>query len=117
MEINFMKTIGLHENVVTMLGCCTLYPPLCLLVEYIPHGDLLHYLRDLRKTVMTYHSKRKLKKVKDFLCKPYSSRPRRRADIRPGKLYADVAKLRARFELPRKTTANQTQQKRGGDPL
>ena len=51
MEINFMKTIGRHENVVTMLGCCTLYPPLCLVVEYVPHGDLLHYLRDLRKTV------------------------------------------------------------------
>ena len=51
MEINFMKTIGHHENVVTMLGCCTLYPPLCLVVECVPHGDLLHYLRDLRKTV------------------------------------------------------------------
>lgn len=50
MEINFMKTIGHHENVVTMLGCCTLYPPLCLVVECVPHGDLLHYLRDLRKT-------------------------------------------------------------------
>jgi len=49
-EINFMKTIGRHENVVTMLGCCTLYPPLCLVVEYVPHGDLLHYLRNLRKT-------------------------------------------------------------------
>lgn len=56
MEINFMKTIGLHENVVTMLGCCTLYPPLCLVVEYVPHGDLLHYLRDLRKAVRTRHS-------------------------------------------------------------
>lgn len=51
MEINFMKTIGHHENVVTMLGCCTLYPPLCLVVECVPHGDLLYYLRDLRKTV------------------------------------------------------------------
>ena len=56
MEINFMKTIGLHENVVTMLGCCTLYPPLCLVVEYVPHGDLLHYLRDLRKAVITCRS-------------------------------------------------------------
>jgi len=69
MEINFMKTIGLHENVVTMLGCCTLYPPLCLVVEYVPHGDLLHYLRDLRKAVMTRHS---------FPREPYSSRARRR---------------------------------------
>ena len=51
MEINFMKTLGRHENVVTMLGCCTLYPPLCLIVEYVPYGDLLQYLRNLRNTV------------------------------------------------------------------
>ncbi|XP_074624032.1 uncharacterized protein LOC141881991 isoform X2 [Acropora palmata] len=50
MEINFMKTLGRHENVVTMLGCCTLYPPLCLIVEYVPYGDLLKYLRNLRNT-------------------------------------------------------------------
>ncbi|XP_029207243.2 uncharacterized protein LOC114970916 isoform X1 [Acropora millepora] len=49
-EINFMKTLGRHENVVTMLGCCTLYPPLCLIVEYVPYGDLLKYLRNLRNT-------------------------------------------------------------------
>ena len=80
MEINFMKTIGLHENVVTMLGCCTLYPPLCLLVEYVPHGDLLHYLRDLRKAVRTRHNS-------------HASRILPALDI--GKLYADVA----RFEI------------------
>lgn len=51
MEINFMKTLGRHENVVTILGCCTLYPPLCLIVEYVPYGDLLQYLRNLRNTV------------------------------------------------------------------
>lgn len=50
-EINFMKMIGKHENIITILGCCTLYDPVCLLVEYAPHGDLLHYLRDLRKKV------------------------------------------------------------------
>ena len=50
-EIGFMKTVGQHQNVVAMLGCCTLYPPLCLIVEYVPHGDLLRYLRELRKKV------------------------------------------------------------------
>ena len=80
MEINFMKTIGLHENVVTMLGCCTLYPPLCLVVEYVPHGDLLHYLRDLRKAVRTCH----IFQASGNLPTP---------DV--GKLYAD----RARFDI------------------
>ncbi|XP_031560988.1 uncharacterized protein LOC116296998 isoform X2 [Actinia tenebrosa] len=56
-EINFMKVIGRHENIVTILGCCTLYDPLCLLVEYAPHGDLLHYLRDLRKKFEQEHRK------------------------------------------------------------
>lgn len=48
-----MKMIGKHENIITILGCCTLYEPICLVVEYAPHGDLLHYLRDLRKKVNT----------------------------------------------------------------
>lgn len=50
-EINFMKTIGKHENVISIIGCCTLYDPVCLLVQFAPHGDLLHYLRNLRKKV------------------------------------------------------------------
>lgn len=97
MEINFMKTIGLHENVVTMLGCCTLYPPLCLVVEYVPHGDLLHYLRDLRKAVMTRHS---------FPREPYSSRARRR------KIMCGCCKACCTlWDFRAKATTNQRQQK------
>ncbi|XP_069691474.1 fibroblast growth factor receptor 2 isoform X2 [Periplaneta americana] len=48
LEIAMMKRVGRHPNVVTMLGCCTLKQPLCMIMEYVPCGDLLQYLRQLR---------------------------------------------------------------------
>ena len=50
-EIQLMKAVGSHKNIVSMVGCCTLEEPMFLLVEYAPYGDLLHYLRKHRKTV------------------------------------------------------------------
>ena len=50
-EIEFMKAIGYHENILAILGCCTQQLPLCLIVEYVPNGDLQSYLRKLRKEV------------------------------------------------------------------
>ena len=52
-EIQLMKNMGSHKNIVNMLGCCTLQEPMFLLVEYIPHGDLLHYLRKRRGKVLS----------------------------------------------------------------
>ncbi|CAH3043290.1 unnamed protein product [Pocillopora meandrina] len=52
-EIRLMKAVGTHKNIVNMLGCCTVEEPMFLLVEYIPHGDLLHYLRKRRGKVFT----------------------------------------------------------------
>lgn len=43
-----MKSIGYHSNVVNMIGCCTRQDPICLVVEHVALGDLLHYLRDYR---------------------------------------------------------------------
>ena len=44
-----MKSIGSHPNVVGMIGCCTALPQyVCLVVEHMPGGDLLHYLRGHR---------------------------------------------------------------------
>ncbi|XP_048586474.1 uncharacterized protein LOC116615087 isoform X2 [Nematostella vectensis] len=47
-EIQLMKEVGSHRNIVNMLGCCTLTEPMFLIVEYLPYGDLLHYLRKRR---------------------------------------------------------------------
>ena len=50
-EIQLMKEIGYHENVLQILGCCTVRHPLCLITEFAPYGDLLTYLRKLRDQV------------------------------------------------------------------
>jgi serine/threonine protein kinase len=58
-EIATMKTITKENcpNVVNMVGCCTLQEPLALVQEYAPHGDLLTYLRTVRKlNSTTYYS-------------------------------------------------------------
>ncbi|XP_065682569.1 uncharacterized protein LOC100212148 isoform X3 [Hydra vulgaris] len=47
-EINLMKKIGFHKNIVNLIGCSTLKKPLCLIFEYMEHGDLLNFLRKRR---------------------------------------------------------------------
>ncbi|XP_065844501.1 uncharacterized protein [Oscarella lobularis] len=47
-EIRLMKRIGQHPHIVSLLGCITTSEPLCLIVEYCMHGDLLNYLRKKR---------------------------------------------------------------------
>uniref|UniRef100_A0A1B6DW38 Protein kinase domain-containing protein n=1 Tax=Clastoptera arizonana TaxID=38151 RepID=A0A1B6DW38_9HEMI len=55
-EISMMKRVGRHANIVTMLGCCTMKQPFCMIMEYVPCGDLLQYLRRLRQE---YSSRRR----------------------------------------------------------
>ena len=50
-EIELMKDIGKHENVIEMYGCCTRCNPICLVLEYAPGGNLLNYLRSLKRKV------------------------------------------------------------------
>ncbi|VDL73282.1 unnamed protein product [Nippostrongylus brasiliensis] len=47
-EISFMKNLGYHAHVISMLGCvsCTISP--MIVVEYCEHGDLLHFVRKQR---------------------------------------------------------------------
>lgn len=54
-EIQMMKDIGYHRNIVSILGCCTLQEPYCLVVEHVPHGDLLTYLCKIRQAVRQQH--------------------------------------------------------------
>ena len=46
-----MKQIGSHRNVVSMLGYWVKSEPIMLIMEYIPYGDLLQWLRDKKKEV------------------------------------------------------------------
>ncbi|KAK6015678.1 protein tyrosine kinase [Ostertagia ostertagi] len=44
-----MKTLGFHDNIVSMLGCITAANKSCLVIEYCASRDLLRYLKQ-RKT-------------------------------------------------------------------
>ena len=50
-EIEQMKLLGSHKNVVSMVGCCTIQEKMFLVIEYVPCGDLLTWLRCRRKMV------------------------------------------------------------------
>ena len=50
-EIEFMKKVGFHKNIISMLACCTKENQAFLIVEFIQHGDLLHLLKDKRQKV------------------------------------------------------------------
>ena len=50
-EIEQMKLLGSHKNVVSLVGCCTTQKKMFLVIEYVPCGDLLTWLRRKRKTV------------------------------------------------------------------
>uniref|UniRef100_A0A914W5P6 Protein kinase domain-containing protein n=1 Tax=Plectus sambesii TaxID=2011161 RepID=A0A914W5P6_9BILA len=43
------RQIGRHPNIVALYGCCTIQHPQCVIMEYIPYGDLKRYLQNLRK--------------------------------------------------------------------
>ncbi|XP_065640054.1 proto-oncogene tyrosine-protein kinase receptor Ret isoform X4 [Hydra vulgaris] len=51
-EIDLMKKIGYHQYIVNMIGYSKVKKPLCLVLEYMENGNLLHFLRNTRnKTV------------------------------------------------------------------
>ena len=50
-----MKTVGKHQNIISLLGCCTRAGPVYAIVEYAKFGNLRNYLRAHRpKDYMLY---------------------------------------------------------------
>ncbi|XP_067030254.1 fibroblast growth factor receptor-like isoform X2 [Acropora muricata] len=54
-ELELMKTLKPHPHVIKLLGCVTDSEPLLVLIEYVPYGDLLGYLRKSRGLNDTYY--------------------------------------------------------------
>ena len=42
---------GNNTHVVSYVGCVTVQEPLCLITEFVRHGDLLAYLQNIRRMV------------------------------------------------------------------
>lgn len=49
-EMEVMKMIGKHINIINLLGCCSQDGPLYVIVEYAPHGNLKEFLKKHRPT-------------------------------------------------------------------
>jgi fibroblast growth factor receptor 1 len=47
-ELDVMKSLEPHINVVRLLGCCTEKDPIFVIIEYVNHGKLQSYLRNSR---------------------------------------------------------------------
>ena len=47
-EMEMMKMIGTHVNILNLLGCCTQDGPLYVIVEFAPYGNLRDFLRQHR---------------------------------------------------------------------
>uniref|UniRef100_A0A8C2B5Y8 Fibroblast growth factor receptor n=1 Tax=Cyprinus carpio TaxID=7962 RepID=A0A8C2B5Y8_CYPCA len=53
-EMEMMKMIGKHKNIINLLGACTQDGPLYVIVEYASKGNLREYLRARRPHGMEY---------------------------------------------------------------
>ena len=49
-----MQRIGTHRNLVSMIGYWHRSEPIMLIMEYVPHGDLLQWLRNKRQQVKLF---------------------------------------------------------------
>ena len=54
-EIEEMKLLGSHPNIVSLVGCCTFQDEKFLVIEYVPFGDLLTWLRCRRRRVRKWN--------------------------------------------------------------
>ncbi|XP_078378637.1 fibroblast growth factor receptor 2-like isoform X1 [Oculina patagonica] len=54
-ELELLKLIEPHPNVIGLLGCCTRTEPLMLIVEFCAYGDLQSYLRHCRGVEDKYY--------------------------------------------------------------
>ncbi|XP_022809179.1 ephrin type-B receptor 3-like [Stylophora pistillata] len=54
-ELETMKQLKPHPHVIKLLGCVTESEPILVLIEYVPFGDLLGYLRKSRGLHDTYY--------------------------------------------------------------
>ncbi|XP_077981310.1 fibroblast growth factor receptor 3-like [Glandiceps talaboti] len=62
-EMDIMKQMGKHINIINILGCCTQEGPLLVIVEYAPHGNLRDFLRSRRPQNMDYENAALLPKI------------------------------------------------------
>ncbi|CAH3159732.1 unnamed protein product [Porites evermanni] len=73
-EIELMKEVGTHRNIVSMLGYWIQSHPIMLIMEYVPNGDLLQWLRNKRQQLTKKKSQQS--DVVERLKPPVPERPK-----------------------------------------
>ena len=75
-EIEQMKLLGAHQNIVSLVGCCTLQEHKFLVIEYVPFGDLLQWLRRRRRSVRRFPKENliNLMRSQGFVSKGFNGR-------------------------------------------
>ncbi|KAA0194578.1 hypothetical protein HAZT_HAZT004636 [Hyalella azteca] len=53
-EMEMMKIIGTHQNIINLIGCCTQDGPLFVVVEYAHYGNLRDFLRNSQPQALGY---------------------------------------------------------------
>eukprot|EP00731_Ephydatia_muelleri_P021017 Em0013g744a len=57
-ELELMKKVKPHSNIINLLGCCTTPGgPICLIIEYAIHGNLKSFLRSCEEAAMSLNHK------------------------------------------------------------
>lgn len=67
-EMEVMKMIGQHKNIINLLGCCTQDGPLYVIVEYAPHGNLRDFLKKNRLNSDESDEPKKCFTEKELVC-------------------------------------------------
>ncbi|XP_056013331.1 fibroblast growth factor receptor 4-like isoform X4 [Ostrea edulis] len=55
-ELDIMRKISHHPNIVDYLGCCTQQDPMYIIMEYVPGGNMQQYLRKFRPSHQTINN-------------------------------------------------------------
>ena len=63
-----MKEVGTHRNIVSMLGYWIQSHPIMLIMEYVPNGDLLQWLRNKRQQVSLLYNLYQIKICCPLFC-------------------------------------------------
>ncbi|KAL5497189.1 hypothetical protein EMCRGX_G013614 [Ephydatia muelleri] len=76
-EIDMMKLVaeGNNTHVVSFVGCVTVQEPLCLITEFVRHGDLLAYLQNIRRMVSAQRCSHRQSPVDECDPEPYLESP------------------------------------------
>lgn len=68
-ELNLLKLLPEHPNVVGLLGACTRAEPIYVIVEYCANGDLQGFLRSSRGIYERYYKTSYGGAVPNLTCK------------------------------------------------